>query len=364
MRLSRLDRIILLLLFAVCLLGFLGRGQTVHQGSSQTTVSEGSSHVSVSRASQGNGGPTQQRSSTSVMTPSICNPFDVSCIENGVASWLAQQIASGLQPIADWIAHDPADILFYTSDQLTYNNPQVQKLSSWIETVVDSALVIYVILAGYNVLRGVASHYENMRALPTLAVAAVAAHFALSLAGPIIEINNGICDYFRQQTSLSLLTTYLQNLFTGHLLSAGWLVFVLVIIYVLLGIAVAGEMILRIALIDLLLIFMPAWVICYGIPQTEFVARPMTRAFFVTVFIQAIQLATLGLGSLLLAAFSQSHDQWLELLVGIALFYLILRLPNMLGASLVLREATDAAVRAPRQALQDAYVAVKLAAML
>jgi hypothetical protein len=139
----------------------------------------------------------------------------------------------------------------------------------------------------------------------------------------------------------------------------------------LLAFAVVAEMFARVAVIDLFLIFISAWTVAWGLRQAEFVARPCTRAFLVTVFIQAIQVGALGLGALLFASFQQLYGQlngvdaaFAQELLAIAVLYLVLRLPQMLGAALVLREATDAVVRVPQQAGQAAFQAVKLAATL
>lgn len=335
------------------------------QISASHQITQSSQHAS------GNGGPASPDSATAITQAndncSGLSQFSISCIEQGIASWLAQSIVNGLNPITQIFINDPLDVVFHTSDQLTYNNSTIIAIAGWVEGIVDSALVIFVIIAGYNVMRGAAQYYENMRSLPALAISVIAAHFALSLAGPLIEINNGVCDYLSKQISTQLLTTFIENVFSMNFLS-NWVLYVLAIILAVLTFAVVAEMFVRIAVIDLLLIFIPAWTVAWGLRQAEFVARPCTRAFLVTVFIQAIQVGALGLGALLFASFGKLYGQlngvdsaFAQELLAIAVLYLILRLPHMLGAALVLREATDAVVRVPQQVGQAAMTAVKLA---
>jgi hypothetical protein len=338
---------------------------------------QASAYHQVAQSTQrtsGNGGQASPASATSTTQAnddcSGLSQFSIDCIESGIATWLAQNIVNGLNPITQIFVNDPLDVVFHTSDQLTYNNGTVIAIAGWVEGIVDSALVIFVIIAGYNVMRGAAQYYENMRTLPALGISVVAAHFALSLAGPLIEINNGICDYLRQQISVQLLATFIENVFSRNF-EGNWVLYVLSIVLSLLAFAVVAEMFARVAVIDLFLIFISAWTVAWGLRQAEFVARPCTRAFLVTVFIQAIQVGALGLGALLFASFQQLYGQlngvdaaFAQELLAIAVLYLVLRLPQMLGAALVLREATDAVVRVPQQAGQAAFQAVKLAATL
>lgn len=299
------------------------------------------------------------------------DPIQLTCIETGIANWIATGLVSAFQPITDWIAHDPADIFFFTSPDLTYGNPVVKDAYTWVLGVSDGVLVIYLILAGYNIMRRGSHFHANMEALPTLALATVAAHFALFFIGPIIEVNNAMCDALRNFISINLLTNYLTGLFQGNLIDSGLILFILTLIFAGLALAVAGEMIIRIAFIDLLIMFASAWTMAWGVPQTQVYARACTRAFFIAVFIQVVQLATIGLGGVLFTAFSRVQfvvpgvaTPLIQTFIGIAALTLTLRMPRLLGAIVPMQEASEAILSLPGQAGQALYQVAKVAIAL
>jgi len=99
------------------------------------------------------------------------------------------------------------------------------------------------------------------------------------------------------------------------------------------------QMVLRLALIDLLLVLAPAAMGLWILPHSSGWSRHWLRLFVTTVFQQAVQLIALALGIGFLAelasigAFEPARDLIWKLLMSLAFIYLATRVPSMLGNS-------------------------------
>ena len=117
------------------------------------------------------------------------------------------------------------------------------------------------------------------------------------------------------------------------LLAALYLVYGFFVLYVIV------QMILRLALIDILLALAPIALGLWILPHTAGWGRQWLRLFMTTVFQQAIQLIALALGFGFLnefasvAAFEPVQDLIWKLLMSLAFVYMATRVPAMLGNS-------------------------------
>ena len=97
------------------------------------------------------------------------------------------------------------------------------------------------------------------------------------------------------------------------------------------------QMVLRLALIDLLLALAPAAMGLWILPQTSGWSRQWLRMFATTVAQQAVQLIALALGIGFLAElaeigpFEPARDLVWKLLMAVGFIYLATRVPSMLG---------------------------------
>ena len=98
------------------------------------------------------------------------------------------------------------------------------------------------------------------------------------------------------------------------------------------------QMVLRLALIDILLALAPIALGLWILPHTAGWGRHWLRLFMTTVFQQAIQLIALALGLRLpqrvriaIAAFEPVQDLIWKLLMSLAFVYMATRVPSMLG---------------------------------
>ena len=127
---------------------------------------------------------------------------------------------------------------------------------------------------------------------------------------------------------------------------------VLYLVYGFFVLYVIVQMVLRIALIDILLALAPIALGLWILPHTAGWGRHWLRLFMTTVFQQAIQLIALALGFGFLkefagiAAFEPVQDLIWKLLMSLAFVYMATRVPSMLGNSRHLRLlALDALLR-------------------
>ena len=135
------------------------------------------------------------------------------------------------------------------------------------------------------------------------------------------------------RSTLSTLMTAVQAGSVGMalLLAVLYLVYGFFVLYVIV------QMILRLALIDILLALAPIALGLWILPHTAGWGRQWLRLFMTTVFQQAIQLIALALGFGFLrefaaiAAFEPVQDLIWKLLMSLAFVYMATRVPSMLG---------------------------------
>jgi type IV secretory pathway TrbL component len=113
-------------------------------------------------------------------------------------------------------------------------------------------------------------------------------------------------------------------------------------IYLVLGLMLMGQMLMRLALVDALLVIAPLALLCWVLPQTYGWARLWFSTFFGTVFVQSIQVLVLHLGgdliqrlpTLLFSLGSNGGDGahiWLTtLLLGMAVLQLARKVPRLI----------------------------------
>ena len=108
--------------------------------------------------------------------PAFCAPFDVNCWLSQAAQWIAQSVFNVLQPLVDAINQSSLNVprITQTPPAGTYQNATVIQFTTWSIGVVNAAVAIFIIIAGYNIMiaRQIgADHHELMEFLPRLALA-------------------------------------------------------------------------------------------------------------------------------------------------------------------------------------------------
>src|SRR5262245_15201962 len=104
-----------------------------------------------------------------------------------------------------------------------------------------------------------------------------------------------------------------------------------VLIYVVMGLLLVLQQLMRLALVDVLLVTAPLAAICWILPQTNGWARLWGTLFVGTVFAQFVQVLALRLGFNLATSFPPGTAAGLiQPLLGIAVLALVLKIPGLM----------------------------------
>ena len=307
--------------------------------------------------------------------PTLCLPTDLTCLLNQAAQWVASAVISVVQPLIDKIDQNSLNFITQTPPEGTYQNATVMQFTQWSISVVNVAVAVFIVIAGYNIMiaRQIgASSYGIMEFLPRIALAVLSANFSLFFIRFFIDLENALCLGVTDLFGLTFLTNTITGLFQGNLVGAGLLVFALAIVLGVMNLLLAGQLLLRLALLVLLIVLAPLAMLCWGLPQTQGYARLWTSTFAATVFVQFFQVSVLALGGMLISYASTAHllsldSTVLSLLISVAVIYLVLRIPGMLHVYALrpVAEAGPAALRAAQGAVEYAAgTATRLIALL
>lgn len=244
-------------------------------------------------------------------------------------SWMVSGINSALTDLLRQALD--LNILAQTPPGDTYQNGVVLAFWRTLVAVADAALALIVCWAGYNsiVAHGTGGRYHEARqVIPRVALAALGINLSLIVAQTLIDVNNALCgvvsDPFAKILSLLAL-----NSANG---TSGVAFFVLFLTFGVVGLLLVVQMVVRLAMLDVLIVTAPLGLVCWALPQTHAWAQLWTRAFVSTVFVQFLQMLALTLGGGLIAFFPSAglFAALMDLIVGLATLYLTLKIPSFL----------------------------------
>ena len=239
-----------------------------------------------------------------------------------------------------------SDILTGTPPELTYANPLVREAWTVVWAVTSGALVVIVGWMGLSLI--MSEHVGGRSAgwretFPRLVLGLVAAATSLWWCSLVIDVAAGVSGFVAESLGVNpgnLLRAPLKTLLIAvesgsvgmaQLMALLYLIYGFFVLYVLV------QMIVRLALIDLLLALAPIALGLWILPHTAGWGRQWLRMFMTTVFQQAVQLIALALGFGFLnefaeiGAFEPVQDLIWKLLISLAFVYLATRVPSMLG---------------------------------
>jgi hypothetical protein len=178
--------------------------------------------------------------------------------------------------------------------------------------------------------RGFRAHYTLKVILPRAMAAIVIAHFGLLFGQMAIDLNN------------AMVHTVWSQPFPGGTPRFPWMfalsngfglplfeILIRLLIAVMLLI-VAFTYVVRFALLAVLLAILPLAAICMILPETKRYAQEWLRLFLLTVFMQFGQVLVLRFASLFA---DQMGSRPLEALYGVAVLYLLIKVPGLMNAS-------------------------------
>ena len=146
-----------------------------------------------------------------------------------------------------------------------------------------------------------------------------------------VELNVNPGDLLRAPLNTFLTAVQAGSVGMAQLLALLYLVYGFFVLYVIV------QMVLRLALIDILLALAPIALGLWILPHTAGWGRHWLRLFMTTVFQQAVQLIALALGFGFLkefaeiSAFEPVQDLIWKLLLSVAFVYMATKVPSMLG---------------------------------
>ncbi len=239
-----------------------------------------------------------------------------------------------------------SDILTGTPPDLTYLNPLVRQAWTVVWAVASGALVVILGWMGLSLI--VQNHLGRQQAgwremIPRLVLGLVAAGSSLWWCALVIDVSHAVSGFIAAEMNVNPgdllrapLNTFLTAVQAGSVGMAQVLA-LLYLIYCFFVLYVIVQMVLRLALIDILLALAPIALGLWILPHTAGWGRHWLRLFMTTVFQQAVQLIALALGFGFLnefaeiAAFEPVQDLIWKLLMSLAFVYMATRVPSMLG---------------------------------
>ena len=226
-----------------------------------------------------------------------------------------------------------SDILTGTPPDLTYAHDLVRQAWMVVWAITSGALVVILGWMGLSFI--MAEHLGTRQAgwremVPRLVLGLVADAVSGFIA---VSLNVTAGDMLRSTLRTLMTAVEAGSVGMALLLAVLYLVYGFFVLYVIV------QMVLRLALIDILLALAPIALGLWILPHTAGWGRHWLRLFMTTVFQQAVQLIALALGFGFLkefaaiAAFEPVQDLIWKLLMSLAFVYMATRVPSMLGNS-------------------------------
>ena len=269
----------------------------------------------------------------------ICDPS--AWLQDAVGRILTNVLGgliSGLGSIPGAIAAfpDDTDFLLRTPEALSYRNDQVQQFASATRVLGNGLLAVVTLVGGYNVLLRPylgAAYPGAYEFVPRLLLGGILVNTASWWTRLAIDVNNAACAFFGAGPPPTLEDAFWRASFPTNLLVG--------LIYVVMGLLLVLQQLMRLALVDVLLVLAPLAALCWILPQTHGWGRLWGSLFVGTVFAQCVQVLALRIGFNLATSMPPlSAAGLVQPLLGIAVLALVLKIPGLMrggsgGGSLV-----------------------------
>lgn len=240
-----------------------------------------------------------------------------------------------------------SDILTGTPSSLTYEHELVRQ--AWTAAWMVATGVLGIALGWMGLTLIVQEHLRRLSAgwkemIPRLCLGLAAASSSLWWCAMIIDLSDAVSGYLAAALSVTPgdllrapLNVLLRAIDAGSV-GMGILIAAIYLVYGLFVLIVLAQMIIRLALIDLLLALAPVALGLWILPHAAGWGRHWLRLFMTTVFQQSVQLIALALGFGFLdefagitAGYEPAQDLVWKLLMSAAFVYLATRVPSLLG---------------------------------
>ena len=239
-----------------------------------------------------------------------------------------------------------ADILTGTPESLTYGHDLVRQAWMVVWAITSGALIVVLGWMGLTLI--MSEHLGRQQAgwrkmVPRLVLGLVAAASSLWWCALVLDVADAVSGFVAAALNVTpgdMLRAPLRTLLTAVDAGSVGMALLLAVLYLTYGflvLYVIVQMVLRLALIDILLALAPIALGLWILPHTAGWGRHWLRLFMTTTFQQAIQLIALALGFGFLneiaaiGAFEPVQDLIWKLLMSLAFVYMATRVPSLLG---------------------------------
>jgi hypothetical protein len=252
------------------------------------------------------------------------------------------------------------NLINQTPPSLSYDSGVVHRLWGLMRAVANAGLAVVTVIGGINLIVNPhirAPYHGALELVPRVVVGGVLVNTSLDWGRFAIDVNNALCQVLGA-ASMPGWSDLLGADPGGILLNL-----IAIFIYMLMGMLLLAQMLMRLALVDALLIVAPIALLCWVVPQTHSWARLWFSTFFGTVFVQFVQVVVLQLGTELiqgLAALIPSvaadpvagGQRWLaSLMLGVAVLQLARKIPRLMPGYLGADSFAPLRMLVSRQAL-------------
>jgi hypothetical protein len=255
-----------------------------------------------------------------------------------ITTRLLQVIVRLLHQVVARLLDSSFNFITQTPPAVSFRSPHVHDLWERVRLLTNAGIGVVALGGGLNVIlnRRLGTPYHGAAEFfPRLLVGAALANTSLAWTGLAIELNNALCASIGESSlpgwelaseALSGNLPWQRREATVHLLLAGT--------YLLVALLLLVQMLLRLALVDVLIVVAPLATLLLVLPQTEGWWRRWATSFTSTVFSQFVQVVALKLGGNLLADIAAvSPDAYLVgLFLGLAMLALTFKIPALMHA--------------------------------
>lgn len=251
-------------------------------------------------------------------------------ILNAILTMIGKALIEAFRGFTDWalgVGDSSLNFVTRTPAAGTYESPTVLSLWDFSRALVNVALAAIVMWGGFNIMvkeHTRSPYHEAMELLPRVILAALAANLTLEFAKFLIDVNNAL--------AASVGDVSLPGYDQATPEQEGIALIFTALAYGIVAILLVFQMLMRLALIDMLIVLSPVAALLWVLPQTQGWFRWWADLFPITVFQQAIQVMVLSLGTALMVELTPGNlsNALLTLMLGIAVCWLTLKVPSLL----------------------------------
>ena len=286
--------------------------------------------------------PARPGDAPAVDIPEIPNPLDLiggagldprawaGAFLDAAVDALGRALLGAIRGFTDWalgFGGSSLNFVTRTPEAGTYESTTVRSLWELSRGIANAGLAVIVMWGGFNLIlkQHLRSPYDGvMELLPRVALAALALNLTLEFARLAVDLNNALTAAVGQAG----LPGYEQ----AGAAQEGIALVVVALAHAVVALLLVFQMLIRLALLDLLIVLAPVMVLCWVLPQTQGWSRWWAQLLPLTVFQQAVQMVVLRLGSTLAVELTpgSTANALLTLMLGIAVLWLTLQVPSLL----------------------------------